>query len=633
MKSARIATLGLISCIALLGCGGGASNSGGNGGGTVSTASPTTPTITISPAAPVSGQSVNFSGAATDPGALAITYSWDFGDSSSLSAGSSVTKTYAKAGTYTVTLTATNTAGKAATGVATLTIAAAPPNTPVITPSLTTALTGQAVSLTGLATDPANLSLTYSWDYGDGTTGTGATVSKLFSKAGSFTVSLSATNSAGKSASSTVVLTIAWAQPTKAWTKRIGQYGTTSINDIAVQQDGTPVIIGSTCCGTLQAQQSIGSEDAFLTKIDSTGAFGLTKVFGSTNIDVAKATITSSDGSIYVAGETAAASIDGQQNSSSPCTGTGVFTTCTKDGFISKFSSSGGLIWTRLLGGVGDDTINDIGLASDGFIYLVGTTRSATIDGASTNGSTDAFITKLAPDGTKVWTKTIGGTGADSGDAVSLASDGSIFIAGSTTSSLLEGNVKSDMNPQEAFFTKLSPDGAKALTKVFGGGYEWGLKVAGSSDGFIYLAGHTGSSTMDGIVANTGDTSGDVFLTKYALTGTRVWTKIIGGSGSDDAGGLAIGSDGAIYLAGTTSGYVLDGAATNGSSDIFVTKYVSDGTRAWTYVTGGTGSDVATALAVGTNGSIFITGTTRSANVDGQAAIGNWDSIVIKYTQ
>ena len=60
--------------------------------------------------------------------------------------------------------------------------------------------------------------------------------------------------------------------------------------------------------------------------------------------------------------------------------------------------------WTKLLGGASADYGSEVSTASDGSIYIAGSTWSS-IDGQSNNGNYDAFITKFNSDGSKVWTK------------------------------------------------------------------------------------------------------------------------------------------------------------------------------------------------------------------------------------
>ncbi len=63
--------------------------------------------------------------------------------------------------------------------------------------------------------------------------------------------------------------------------------------------------------------------------------------------------------------------------------------------------------WTKLLGGESSDDGQSISTASDGSIYLAGSTEGS-LNGQINNGGNDAFITKFNSDGSKSWTKLLG---------------------------------------------------------------------------------------------------------------------------------------------------------------------------------------------------------------------------------
>lgn len=86
----------------------------------------------------------------------------------------------------------------AASGVSGVSISA----TPAI------AYAGQPISLTGVAYDASNLAMSYQWNFGDGTTGSGANVTHTYSTAGTYTVNLTVQDSAGASASASTTLSV-----------------------------------------------------------------------------------------------------------------------------------------------------------------------------------------------------------------------------------------------------------------------------------------------------------------------------------------------------------------------------------------------------------------------------------------
>jgi uncharacterized protein (TIGR02145 family) len=138
------------------------------------------------------GQSVQFTDQSTNNPA---SWSWNFGDGTT-STTKSPAHVYSTAGTYTVSLTATNSAGS---DIETKTnyIRVNPPIVIPIaafTASATSIIAGQSVQFTDQST---NNPVSWSWNFGDGTTSTTKSPAHVYSTAGTYTVSLTATNSAG----------------------------------------------------------------------------------------------------------------------------------------------------------------------------------------------------------------------------------------------------------------------------------------------------------------------------------------------------------------------------------------------------------------------------------------------------
>jgi RHS repeat-associated protein len=154
------------------------------------------------------GQAIGFSGLqSTAPAGQTITsYAWNFGDNS---AGTSATPshTYASVGTFQVSLTVTDTSGGTNTASTTATVAAAPTAN---TGGPYTGTVNQPVTLNGTGSAaPAGQTITsYAWNFGDNSTGTGATPAHTYSSAGTFQISLVATDSTGGTNTATTTATI-----------------------------------------------------------------------------------------------------------------------------------------------------------------------------------------------------------------------------------------------------------------------------------------------------------------------------------------------------------------------------------------------------------------------------------------
>ena len=157
----------------------------------------------------VAGTAITFSGASsTDPKGETLAYAWDFGDKTT-GTGVSPIHTYSGAGSYTVTLTVTNTDKLSATAGTAATVAAAPQTPTANAGGPYSGNVGNPISFNGAASsDPKGETLTYTWDFGDKSTGAGIAPTHAYTSAGTYTVTLTVTNTDKLSATATAVATV-----------------------------------------------------------------------------------------------------------------------------------------------------------------------------------------------------------------------------------------------------------------------------------------------------------------------------------------------------------------------------------------------------------------------------------------
>ena len=166
---------------------------------------PPTASFTFSPTNPLVNQWITFDGrASSDPDGTITSWAWDFGDGAT-GTGSQIQKRYSSGGTYTVALTVTDNRG--ATATTTRTVVVGTPNQPP-TASFTFSPTnpdpGQNVTFNAAASTDADGTITaYSWNFGDGTTGTGMNITKAYTSAGSYVVTLTVTDNLGATGTTT----------------------------------------------------------------------------------------------------------------------------------------------------------------------------------------------------------------------------------------------------------------------------------------------------------------------------------------------------------------------------------------------------------------------------------------------
>jgi PKD repeat protein len=154
------------------------------------------------------GTTLTFQGTAV--GSSSLTYHWDFGDGGTADGTLTPSYTYYTPGTYTATLTVTDTSfGFVSTGQLPITVDSVPPSV-----SLVNQFQGAIqvpITLAASATDlnPAyQAALTYTWDLGDGSSGTGATTTHTYTQTGIYTATLTVAAPDGSSTQATTIVDV-----------------------------------------------------------------------------------------------------------------------------------------------------------------------------------------------------------------------------------------------------------------------------------------------------------------------------------------------------------------------------------------------------------------------------------------
>ncbi|TMI07585.1 PKD domain-containing protein, partial [Candidatus Bathyarchaeota archaeon] len=158
--------------------------------------SPLTTSFGYSPQSPTAGQQITFT-ANANGGTSPYTFNWGFGDGSTAT-GSTTTHSYPSGGSYTTVLKASDNGSPQQTTSSQQTIpVSSPPPPPPPPPTLTASFTynpsspetGQQVTFTG-TTSGGTAPYSYTWNFADGSTGTGSTTIHTYGSPGSFTVTL-----------------------------------------------------------------------------------------------------------------------------------------------------------------------------------------------------------------------------------------------------------------------------------------------------------------------------------------------------------------------------------------------------------------------------------------------------------
>ncbi len=310
------------------------------------------------------------------------------------------------------------------------------------------------------------------------------------------------------------------------------------------------------------------------------------------------------------------------------------------DGFVSKISGTGdSLLFSTYLGGTeASDRIFDLDIDTGRFVYVCGVTEATdfpVVGGVQANleGTSDAFLAKLAPDGSSlVYATYLGGTGTEIGAALTVDIQNRPCIVGNTTSSDLDLPVSpfdaTLDGDNDAFFYRLSADGSTLEAGGYLGGtdQDQGSGIATDANLNIYVAGYTKSDDFPAIrgfdsTYEGGTAIGDGFLAKFDSDGgSIIYSTYLGGSGDDIALGLAVDDSFQAHVVGYTfsSTYPqsnLSVSSFGGLYAAFVTKLASSGDAlVYSGFLSGSGEDVASDIAIDHTGAAHISGHTSSSN-------------------
>jgi uncharacterized protein (TIGR03437 family) len=341
--------------------------------------------------------------------------------------------------------------------------------------------------------------------------------------------------------------------------------------------------------------------------------------------------------------------------------------------FVAKLNSSGGaLLYSTYLGGTQSESCTAIAVDIQGNAYVTGGTISndfpTTADvfqsrfrlPQATPGF-DVFVSKLNPAGSAlIFSTYVGGTGTDVPNGIAIDATG-IYVCGITNSAsnwpVTQGAYRTTYggqggNPQlypigDGFVFKLRPDGTGLIYNTFLGGNrdDAAIAIAVDAQGNAYVAGNAQSPDFPvtagaaqrtwrggGGQVDPGVGAGDGFVLKLNPAGTQaIYSTLLGGSADDRPLSIAIAPDGSVWSVGNTlsTDFPVTPDATQlmnrtigetgdlRAGDGFVSQISADGSRILfsTYM-GGKAGDGLTGISLLPGGSLLVTGTTGSDDLN-----------------
>ncbi len=374
------------------------------------------------------------------------------------------------------------------------------------------------------------------------------------------------------------------------WARAMGGTGVDSANGVAVDASGNVYTAGSfqdtvdfdPGAGVVNLT-SAGGNDIFVQKLDSAGNFVWARAMGGTRSDRANAVAVDGSGNVYTAGSfQGTADFDpgpGTVNRDALCS----LGFDRVEAFVLKLDSAGNLVWVGHMGGQPADPHDcsavAVGVAVDASgnvhtagSYFGGDGFNDALDFDPGPGvfrlpsfNTDMFVQKLDTLGNFVWVRSIDLSFVseaifdDEGRAVAVDGSGNVYALVSQfrfgfldPGGLFQvhkfDSAGNSVWISTAFGTDLNP----IVTRL------QGRAVAVDGSGNVYTAGAfagTGNLTFQGTEVNLPYAGNrEIFVVKLDGAGDPVWARAMGGTGSDEARGVAVDGSGNVYSAGFFEG-------------------------------------------------------------------------------
>ena len=419
--------------------------------------------------------------------------------------------------------------------------------------------------------------------------------------------------------------------PELSWNTFLGSSTNDYGHGIAVDCTGNVYVAGFSDAawdgdnGSIMKYQ--GGDDAFVSRIDSNARSLWSTFLGSSSYDYGNAIAVDCSGNLYAVGYSDA-------TWGSPPAGGGY--KGGSDAFVAKLNSSGHLAWNIFLGSSNSDDAYAIAKGGNGYIYVVGNSlatwgspvRSFTV---SSPANDDAFVAKLADNGTLKWNTFLGGDFWDSGMGIAVDGSGNAYVTGYSGASW-GSPVQAFSGSENAFIAKLADNGTLKWNTFLASSRAFGIAVDGG--GNAYVTGYSYATWGSPIRLFSGDV--DAFAAKLASNGACVWNTFLGGSSSDTGSGIAVDGSGNVYVAGysqATWGTPERPFSGLGYSDVFAAKIDSVGALAWNMFLGGGSDDYGGSIAVDGSGNVYVAGeSTATWGYPGRAFSGSgyYDAFVAK---
>lgn len=333
-----------------------------------------------------------------------------------------------------------------------------------------------------------------------------------------------------------------------------------------------------------------GAHDAFYAKISAVGSALLYSTYlGGSGDDISAGIDVDASGKVHLTGQT-----DSTDFPTTLFAAQNTYQGGAHDAFVSKINpllaGVASLSYSTYLGGSGDDRAMDVAVRnsfSGSSFYVTGATNSPNfvpndpVQPIYGGGVSDAFVTQFFSSNldmptSVVYSTFLGGSGLDEGRGITVDADGRAYVTGRTNSLNFPGTPLSPILPGDPVappfpaFQGGASDAFLAILNAAGTAIDYATYLGGSDedvgngivvDPFVFVTGFTRSRdfpvTTGAVQPFYQGGPADAFVTKIdtdiAGLAAIVYSTFLGGTGDDEAQGIALDAARNGYVSGFTN--------------------------------------------------------------------------------
>jgi len=308
---------------------------------------------------------------------------------------------------------------------------------------------------------------------------------------------------------------------------------------------------------------SLSPFEIYVTKISKSGVKLWEKTYGNINAEHPNSIIPSGDGG-FIISSTSNSPAGRDKSQGYFDTNSWFYSFPNYDLWILKIDGNGNKVWDKTIGNLDRDEAAPWICASGDGGYLI--SSSSGKEQANPNPiPTLARLTKIDALGNRIWTKTYLPTaGSYSTCTIMNTSDGNYIIGAN--------------NNNNYALIKVDPNGTVLWERIYGGsGADYLSSIKEFPNGDLLIGGISGSPA-DGDKSEPSYGGGDFWILRTDKSGNIIWNKTIRGAGGEWGGNLALLNDGSFVIGGSSNSPIGGdkSEASRGGTDIWILKVGTD---------------------------------------------------------